>query len=116
MRNGYYKCTAAEPGEGERCGCISKKIVIGNDYECDINWDLGLMAQCALEGGICLALCYFFPEPASCSDCLCGVELDCCGGDGCTPCDFILCEKDEGTAFPIERWVFDYFEGDSCGG
>lgn len=71
MRNGRYVCDVAGPGEGERCGCVKKYIIIGKDYECDISWDLGLMAQCALEGGICLALCYFFPEPASCSDCKC---------------------------------------------
>lgn len=116
MTDGHYKCTAAEPGGGGRCGCVEKQEVIHRYYECDINWELELMAQCALEGGICLLLCYLNPEPVSCIDCLGGVTLDCCGGDECTPCDFIACEDDVSTRVDDELSVFDYFEGDSCGG
>lgn len=115
-KDGKDVCAPVGTGVSGRCKCIEKTIVVQRRYDCVGDWDLELMAECALEGGICLVLCYLFPEPASCADCLAGVDLECCGGDGCTPCDFRDCYKDVKTEVEVEGSVFDYFEGDSCGG
>ena len=120
MTEGHYKCTVAEPGEGERCGCVEKEEVILRSYECDINWDEDKMAECAVKAVVCQYSCNpYLPSynPASCADCLSMGNYDCCGGDGwCTLCDFIEdCEKGEKIGDGTELLVFDYFEGGSCG-
>lgn len=115
---GYYKCDAVEPGEGGgKCGCVEESTLVGVSYECDINWDISAMLSCATNIGVCAVSCLASPiEPASCADCLCTLEVNCCDGACSDLCDFIeACEEDEGN--PVDEWktVFKYFEGDSCG-
>ena len=117
-RDGRYVCAPAGTGVSGWCECIKKKIVIQKHYECDANWDEDKMAECAFKAVVCQYSCNpWLPsyDPASCADCLSMGNYDCCGGDGwCTPCDFVDCEQGVLTE-EHDGWVFDRFEGDSCG-
>lgn len=114
MRNEHDLCKVAGPGEGESCECVEKKIVIGYDYECEINWDVSHMVWCATNTGFCAAVCLITMDTWACSECLVGAGAECCGMGDCELCDFIEeCEEDD-SGYPVEKWVFDYFDGDSC--
>ncbi|MHC4155302.1 MAG: hypothetical protein ACYST6_10330 [Planctomycetota bacterium] len=54
---------------------------------------------------------------------MCSDDFDCkyCDEGVCKPClykasdyeELEACEEDE-EGYPVEEWVFDYFDGDSC--
>ena len=74
-----------------------------------INWDVTKLLWCAAKGGWCIAVCIVTMNPASCANCLCTTELDCCSGP-CERCDFVEeCEKDPFAYIEVEKLVFSSF-------
>jgi hypothetical protein len=112
---GKTMCVPAGAGVNGHCKCIEKTDVIKKTWDCEGEWDEQLMNDCAMKAGICLFVCSLdLFNGAGCSDCLCNLDADCCGGDGCEPCDFRDCHKDLETEVDVEGLVFDHFEGDTC--
>ena len=90
VSDSYESCLNVGVGEGEHCECNDEMQVVGYDYTCQEDWDWSMMASCAFEAVLCFFQCVgAYADPASCADCLAGLELDCCGGDTCHICDFL---------------------------
>jgi len=86
----YDSCLNVGVGEGEHCECNEEEQVVGKKYTCEEDWDWSMMATCAFEAAICFFQCVgAYADPASCSDCLGMLQLECCGGDTCHICDFL---------------------------
>ena len=107
----YESCLNVGVGLGEHCECNEEEQVVGYNYTCQEDWDWSMMVSCAFEAALCAIQCVgAYADPASCSDCLGTLELDCCGGDTCHICDFLeSCEPTN--AKEIKDNVFTDFGG-----
>ena len=105
----YDSCLNVGVGEGEHCECNEEIQVVGYKYTCQEDWDWSMMSSCAFEAALCFLQCVgLFADPASCSDCLGMLELDCCGGSPCHICDFLE-SCDPTNAQEVREQVFTSF-------
>jgi hypothetical protein len=86
----YDSCLNVGVGPGEHCECNEEEQRVGWQYSCLEDWDWSLMLECGAECVCCAITCLgSAADPASCSDCLMNLQLDCCGGETCHMCDFL---------------------------
>jgi len=103
----YEKCLNVGVGQGQHCQCNSTWQQVGYKYWCRINWDVSKLLWCAAQCVCCVVSCVGpYADPASCAECLCSGQAECC----CGICDFVDdCEKNPYHYLPEERLVFSSF-------
>jgi len=110
-RQGYEKCLNVGVGQGgEHCQCNETMQVVGHIYLCTENWDVSKLLWCAFKCVCCAIQCFGpYADPASCSECLCSTQADCCG-DECEVCDFVEeCYPNPDALNEIQDLVFTGF-------